>query len=224
MAEIPRSLASHPIRNLANLTAPILPFSTMAKPPFLPPEDTSWDDITRTTRPLKPTSTTGPGTHQNHPSSPQKASHSYHSTHFLAPPESPRPIVGWHDHPPFPILSLTADCLAGHVSNFEPGLFKNLQKGLIRPTLSLDLHGFTSPDAWRATVDFLHYAYNNSHRCVLIIPGKGRGSGPEGDMGAVKYQLPSWLSGHPRVQAFHTAIKADGGSGAVYTYLQRNRL
>ena len=185
----------------------------MPKPPFSPPEDTSWDDITRTTRPLKSSTAVPP--HSAPPTHPKPP-------HIPTP--SSLPITGWHDHPPFPILSLTADCLSGHVPNFEPGLFKTLQKGRIRPTLSLDLHGFTSPDAWRETVDFLHYAYHNSHRCVLIIPGKGRGSGPDGNMGAVKYQLPSWLSGHPRAQAFHTAIKADGGSGAVYVYLQRNRL
>jgi DNA-nicking Smr family endonuclease len=186
----------------------------MPKPPFLPPEDTSWDDITRTTRPLKQSSAIPPSNNipPTHPKPPQ-----------ISTP-SPLPIVGWHDHPPFPILSHSAACLAGHVPNFAPNLFKNLQKGRIRPTLTLDLHGFTSPDAWRTTVDFLHHAFHHSHRCVLIIPGKGRGSGPEANMGAVKYQLPSWLSGHPRVQAFHTAITADGGSGAVYVYLQRNRL
>ena len=140
---------------------------------------------------------------------------------FALPPK-PRHIIGWNDSPAFPVLSNTATCIAGHAPNMEPGLFKNLIQGKIRPTAILDLHGLGEGDAWMEMVDFLHKCVEHDHRCTIVIHGKGTGYGPERNMGVIKFQIGTWLASHPKVLAFHTCIQPDGGTGAVYVYLKRH--
>lgn len=138
------------------------------------------------------------------------------------PPYRPATIGGWNENPPFPIQSNTAQLISGHHPNFDKPLFKKLSLGQIRPTAILDLHGLGEGDAWLQLVDFLHECTLKDHRCALIIHGKGTGYGPNRDMGVIKVQIAAWLAGHPKVQAFHTALPQDGGSGALYAYLKRH--
>lgn len=133
----------------------------------------------------------------------------------------PKPIVGWHDHPPIPITSNTADRISGHAEGVDPHIIKTLAKGTIRPTVMLDLHGHGEGDAWLQLVDFLHNCVVADHRCALIIHGKGTGYGAARNMGVIKFQIGGWLASHPKVLAFHTAILTDGGTGAIYVYLKR---
>jgi DNA-nicking Smr family endonuclease len=121
------------------------------------------------------------------------------------------------------ILKNEANCLSGYVHSMDQGLFKRLTRGEVPFTDRLDLHGYYEGDAWLATMDFLHEAFSQGHRCVLVICGKGRGWGAAGDMGVIKSQLAGWLATHPKVLAFHTASRRDGGTGAVYAYLRRNK-
>lgn len=116
-----------------------------------------------------------------------------------------------------------AECLFGAVVGMDEGQVRKLKKGQIQPTDCLDLHGFLEGDAWLALMDYLHAAADAEHRCVMVVHGKGRGYGANGDMGVIKAQMAQWLAHHPRVLAFHTAIPRDGGAGAVYVYLRRRR-
>lgn len=121
------------------------------------------------------------------------------------------------------IHSNTAKCLSGKVPNLDMKTFNLLARGSHKPHAHLDLHGYFEGDAWLATMDFLHQAYYAGMRCVMIIHGKGKGYGLDGDMGIIKAQMASWIAHHPRVMAFHTAIPRDGGSGALYVYLYKNK-
>lgn len=134
-----------------------------------------------------------------------------------------RPIAGWNTHQPVPILSNTAECIAGQVEGLEKNILKDLAGGKIRPTAILDLHGLGEGDAWLELVDFLHTAADADHRAVIVVHGKGHGYGPQRNMGVIKFQIGTWLAGHPKVLAFHTAIPHDGGTGAIYVYLKRHR-
>lgn len=125
---------------------------------------------------------------------------------------------------PIAILSNTAGCQSGKADNIPHSLLKDIAFGKFPPTAMLDLHGLREGDAWLKLTNWLHQAFEHEHRCVLIITGKGKGYGVEGDMGLLKAQTPQWLAAHPRVQAFHSAQPKDGGTGAVYVYLQRRRL
>ena len=78
-------------------------------------------------------------------------------------------------------------------------------------------YGLTERDAKQVLRDFLAEALDHDHRCVRIVHGKGRGSGPRGPV--LKRAVNHWLRQTAAVQAFASARSADGGTGAVYVLL-----
>lgn len=180
-------------------------------PPQLPPDADAWLEETKTVRKL------------GQPAPERTALPKMPPDGNGQPVKPLRHLATWNENQPIPVLSNTAECISGQAENLERGLLKDLAARKIPPTAVLDLHGLGEGDAWLHLVDFLHAAADADHRCALVIHGKGRGYGPLGDMGVIKYQIGGWLAGHPRVLAFHTAQPHDGGSGAVYVYLRRRR-
>ena len=105
----------------------------------------------------------------------------------------------------------------------RPGIqhrvYQDLQRGLIPPEDSLDLHGMRVPEARIAFARFLGSALRRSQRCVRIVHGKGRGS--EGQQPVLKQKTFQWLQQKSAVLAFVTAPRWDGGTGATYVLLSR---
>ena len=108
-----------------------------------------------------------------------------------------------------------------------PGLDKRsarrLKRGLREIEARLDLHGFRQEEAHRALTSFIAGSYKAGKRCVLVITGKGRVS--EGG-GVLRTNVPRWLNQAPnrmRILSFTHATPADGGTGALYVLLKRQR-
>jgi len=103
-------------------------------------------------------------------------------------------------------------------------LLRRLRAGEFAYQAHLDLHGLTADEA-RGQVDaFLLRAYLNNHRCVLIVHGRGRNS--KDQIPVLKGRLTSWLArgqSTRMILAFTTARPCDGGAGALYVLLRRNR-
>ncbi|MFC3908152.1 Smr/MutS family protein [Legionella dresdenensis] len=97
---------------------------------------------------------------------------------------------------------------------------RELRQGLIKWQGRLDLHGLRPDDAQRTLVKFIHNAVAEDKRCLLVIHGKG---GAEGETPILKNLVNHWLKQIPQVLAFHSATPRDGGSGALYLLLKRNR-
>lgn len=95
-----------------------------------------------------------------------------------------------------------------------------LRRGDIRPEARLDLHGFRPDEARDAMCDFLEQQQQMHHRCVLIIHGKGSRGGEDP---ILKNLVHHWLPQLPFVIAYHSAIPRDGGTGALYVLLKRDR-
>ncbi len=110
------------------------------------------------------------------------------------------------------------------LSYAQPGLtnqrFKALRNGQIHWESRLDLHGLKSEKARDALCQFIHVAAENNKRSLLIIHGKG---GHEGAPPMIKNLVNRWLPQFENVLAFHSALPKDGGTGAVYVLLKRNR-
>lgn len=175
---------------------------TRKSPP--PPTNPADDDWTRETADVRPLG--GPRSRKPKPRAVQPPIQVYHQ------PQSA--------HRPFTILNRDSHTLAGLEDNLDAKLLKDLAKGLYPPEATLDLHGLHEGDAWMELMGWLSAAADHDCRCVLVITGKGRGYGPDGDMGLIKSQIPQWLASHPKVMAFHTALPRDGGAGAVYVFLR----
>jgi len=98
-------------------------------------------------------------------------------------------------------------------------LYQDLQRGLLPPEDSLDMHGMRVTEARVAFSRFLGAALQRGQRCVRIVHGKGRGS--EGQQPVLKQKTYQWLQQKDAVLAFVTAPRWDGGSGATYVLLSR---
>jgi DNA-nicking Smr family endonuclease len=86
---------------------------------------------------------------------------------------------------------------------------------------TLDLHGRTQDEAHRALARFLAAAQAAGCRCVLVVTGKGLGSG-----GTLGHMVPRWLNegaNRELIVAFTPAQARHGGSGALYVLLRRHR-
>ena len=118
--------------------------------------------------------------------------------------------------PPKPV-----DVAAGEHAGLDRASRRRLVQGDMDIAARLDLHGMTAAQAESRLRRFIDSAVLAQHRCVLIITGKGRDG-----QGVLRKLVPEWLKTPPlsaRILAMARATRADGGDGAMYVMLRRNR-
>jgi DNA-nicking Smr family endonuclease len=121
-------------------------------------------------------------------------------------------------------VSDTAEYLEGAVAGLDPRLLRRLRRGDFAWQAHLDLHGMAAAPAREAVRRFLEQCLRAGHRCVLVVHGRGRNS-KDGEP-VLKRRLVSWLSRGAvgrMVLAFCSARPHDGGPGALYVLLRRDR-
>jgi len=121
-------------------------------------------------------------------------------------------------------LTDTSEYVEGRVAGLDPRLVRRLRAGEFSYQSHLDLHGMRSDEARGHVQRFLTAAHQRGYRCVLIIHGRGLNS--EKQEPVLKRRVPVWLSrGAPSrlVLAFTSARACDGGAGAMYVLLRRQR-
>ena len=106
-----------------------------------------------------------------------------------------------------------------------PGLDKRSAQRLVRGALSIegriDLHGLTRDQAQSRLLNFLAQAHERGKRNVLVITGKGSGG-----TGVLKTEVPRWLNlpqVREKILGFSYAQPKDGGDGALYVLIRRQR-
>lgn len=100
-------------------------------------------------------------------------------------------------------------------------LLKRLRRGQFVVDAECDLHGLTVPEARRTLIEFLNRATRRHSYCVRVIHGKGHGS--RHHIPVLKHKVNTWLRQCHDVLAFSSARQVDGGTGALYVLLRRNR-
>ena len=99
-----------------------------------------------------------------------------------------------------------------------------LRKGDYSVQSHLDLHGLVLDEAKARFEAFIRESQQQGHNCVRIVHGRGKHSSSE--PAVLKTHLTRWLSSRKMrrvVVAFASARWKDGGGGAVYVLLYRNR-
>jgi DNA-nicking Smr family endonuclease len=96
-------------------------------------------------------------------------------------------------------------------------VLQKLRRGQYAVDAEIDLHGLNAAQAKHALRDFLVDAAARHWRCVRVVHGKGRRSGPRGPV--LKPVVVHWLQRSNHVLAFGSARPIDGGSGALYVLL-----
>lgn len=110
----------------------------------------------------------------------------------------------------------------GSYANIDHRTADKFRKGSNPIDATLDLHFMTRDEAHKALEKFIHRCHRQEKRFLLIITGKGR----EGQEGVLKQAVRGWLTGDdlaPFILAIDQAQQKDGGSGAYYVLLRRQR-
>jgi len=99
---------------------------------------------------------------------------------------------------------------------------RQLRRGSISISETLDLHGYVRDDALQQLAQFITGAYHRGSKAVLVITGKGLNS-PDGPV--LQGSVDAWLreQGKSMVIEVTQAPRDKGGSGAVVVFLRTNR-
>lgn len=103
---------------------------------------------------------------------------------------------------------------------------ERLRRGQMEIEARLDLHGLGRVRAEEALKAFIRRSYSQGKRCVLVITGKGRSVSNAQGEGVLRRAVPGWLQegwAQDMVLKTHPAKARDGGAGAFYVLLARQR-
>lgn len=112
----------------------------------------------------------------------------------------------------------TGDEISFRRDGVQDGVMRKLKRGEYRVEEVCDLHGLRVDEAKAALREFLAAALAHKLRCVRIIHGKGKGSGPRGPV--LKTAVNMILRKTAPVLAFTSARRVDGGTGAINVLLR----
>ena len=100
-------------------------------------------------------------------------------------------------------------------------------------TRSIDLHGYTLNGANKAIENFIKKAFLEKVNKLIVVTGKGLHSENEKDpyvskdLGILKYSVPEFITNNKdlmsKINEITDAKIEDGGGGAFYIYLKRNK-
>ena len=115
-----------------------------------------------------------------------------------------------------------------------PDKDSKVQNKRIIKTRSIDLHGYSLDEANKAIESFINKAFLENVNKLIVVTGKGLHSDNEKDpyvskdLGILKYSVPEFISNTGSLMSMINEITdariEDGGSGAFYIYLKKNKL
>jgi DNA-nicking Smr family endonuclease len=120
--------------------------------------------------------------------------------------------------PPDEAVLATGDELSFRRPHISEAVLTRLRRGAYVVDGEIDLHGMTGAEAKAALRGFIAECTEQRLRCVRVVHGKGRRSGPRGPV--LKNVVNHWLQRADDVLAFGSARAVDGGSGAIYVLLK----
>ncbi len=98
---------------------------------------------------------------------------------------------------------------------------------------SIDLHGYTLDQANKVLENFIKKAFSEKVSKLIVVTGKGLHSKNEKDpyvskeLGILKYSVPEFILNNKSLMSIINEITdakiEDGGSGAFYIYLKKNK-
>ena len=98
---------------------------------------------------------------------------------------------------------------------------------------SIDLHGYTLDEANKTIEEFISKAFSENVNKLVVVTGKGLHSENEKDpyvskdLGILKYSVPEFIKNNNNLNKIISKIEDakidDGGSGAFYIYLKKNK-
>jgi DNA-nicking Smr family endonuclease len=121
-------------------------------------------------------------------------------------------------------MSDSTEYVEGAVVGLDPRVLRRLRRGELAYQAIIDLHGMSAAAARIEVERFILQSIAAGHREVLIVHGRGRNS--KDNVPVLKERLKGWLARGRigrGILAFTSARPADGGTGALYVLLRRQR-
>ncbi len=110
--------------------------------------------------------------------------------------------------------------------------FKAQKKNTLK-VRSIDLHGYTLEQANNTIEEFILKAYEEKVGKLIVVTGKGIHSDVERDpyvskdLSILKYSVPEFINNNQNlmevINDIQDATIEDGGTGAFYVFLKKNR-
>ena len=107
------------------------------------------------------------------------------------------------------------------------------QKKITNKIRSIDLHGYTLEEANKVIEIFIYKSYQEKINKLIVVTGKGlhsqNGKNPyvSKDLSILKYSVPEFIVNNKNLMKIIFEIKdakiEDGGSGAFYILLKKNK-
>ena len=98
---------------------------------------------------------------------------------------------------------------------------------------SIDLHGYTLDEANKTIENFIKKAFSENINKLIVVTGKGLHSENEKDpyvskdLGILKYSVPEFIKNDKdlmsKINEITDAKIEDGGGGAFYIFLKKNK-
>ena len=108
-----------------------------------------------------------------------------------------------------------------------------IDKKITFKTKSIDLHGYSLEDANKSIENFIVTSYQEKINKLIVVTGKGIHSQNEKDpyvskdLSILKYSVPEFISNNKNLMKIIYEMKdakiEDGGSGAFYIFLKKNK-
>jgi DNA-nicking Smr family endonuclease len=108
-----------------------------------------------------------------------------------------------------------------------------IDKKITFKTRSIDLHGYSLEEANKSIEDFIVKSYQEKINKLIVVTGKGIHSQNEKDpyvskdLSILKYSVPEFISNNKNLMKIIYEMKdakiEDGGSGAFYVFLKKNK-
>lgn len=143
----------------------------------------------------------------------------------VSPPSKPQRLVKPQTTPASALKPQAPVVNPESAYQMNRGWERKLRRGTVGIEGRIDLHGMTREVAFTRLHRFLLDAITNEQRCLLVITGKGGRPGSDAQ-GILKTEIPRWLNHGPLesyILSVETAHPRDGGSGAYYVILRRQR-
>ena len=109
-----------------------------------------------------------------------------------------------------------------------------LDKKILLKIKSIDLHGYTLEQANKSIENFIIKSYQEKINKLIVVTGKGIHSQNEKDpyvskdLSILKYSVPEFISNNKNLMKIIYEMKdakiEDGGGGAFYIFLKKNKL
>ncbi len=120
------------------------------------------------------------------------------------------------------------------INNIQPKEVDSSKEGIKKNKLKkIDLHGYTLNEANQVVKKFILESFDLGYNQLLIVTGKGSRSKSydnpylSKELSVLKYSIPEYIKENKdltsKIYKISPALQKDGGEGAFYVFLKKNK-